>query len=283
MRRAALVCAAALTLAACSGGTDEPSAADELSVAEVSAADCAADLATVQAALTEFLTAEGTPAPDEAALVSAGYLDTESDAVDVAGGQVVAQVPECASAVPDAPVPTAPSGSAPLTAPATDVGEIVTGTEPVQMTTEAVLATMTELDIEAYGGRECATEIAAISVAAQRFIEREGRDPDDLAELADDLDREIALWDFDAENLVLVPADGSPCVDAFAAAATDPVDSCEAERADMQAAIDAFTAVNGAPPSDENQLVGAGLLPAPSESFDVVDGSAVAVPDSPCG
>lgn len=220
-----LLAVGALVLTACSGGDGEGTGGviEEnvvrpgiTAIDDASALSCDADVQAVGAALQSYELLEGAPAPDEQALVDAGYLRSPSELVDVVGGQIVAQDPGCAATLTATPIATAPSGSAPMTAPATDVGEIVTSVAPVQATTDEVLATMSEIDIESFGGIECATELAAISAAGQAFVAREGRNPDSLDELADDLDRTITLWTFDADRESLVPAAGSPCPDAFA-------------------------------------------------------------------
>jgi hypothetical protein len=177
-------------------------------IEQVPALACDADVQTVVVALESYETLEGVPAPDQQALVDGGYLRTASVLVDVVDGAIVVQNPDCGPAVAGAP--------APLTAPAIDVGEIVTSAAPLLTSTDEVLAAMSEADIAAYGGVVCATEIAAVSAAGQRFVTREGRNPESLDDLAGDLDREITLWDLDAERQILVPADGSPCLDAFA-------------------------------------------------------------------
>lgn len=212
----------ALVLTACSGGDGEGGVIEEnvvrpgiTAIDDASALACDGDVQAVGAALQSYEMLEGSPAADEQALVDAGYLRSPSELVDVVDGQVVAQNPDCAAALPAAPLATAPSGSAPMTAPATDVGEIVTSVDPLQSTTDQVLSTMSEIDIASYGGIECATEIAAISAAGQVFIAREGREPLSLDELANDLDRAITLWTFDTARQALVPADGSPCPDSF--------------------------------------------------------------------
>ena len=224
LRALGSVAAGLLVVAACSGGDDagdggairenvvEPGVT---AIEEASALACGADVDIVSTALQSYEMLEGSPAADETALVDAGYLREPSELVDVVEGRIVAQDPGCASAVPAAPAPvaTTPSGSTPLTAPATDLGQIVTSVAPIQQSTDEVLALMSDVEIETYGGIECATEIAAIIAAGQAFVAREGRNPDALDELADDLDREISLWTYDATRQSLVPAAGSPCPD----------------------------------------------------------------------
>jgi hypothetical protein len=205
-----------LALAACGGEDGEDGGVLEENVVrpgvtaidEAPTAACGQDLATLQLAVDTYATLEGSPAPNESALVGTGNLREESTLLDVIDGQIVAQDPAC-----DGVVPKITPTSTPMTAPATTIGDIVTSTEP--LTTDDVLATMTEADIEAYGGIECATEIAAVSAAGQAFVVREGRNPNSLDELSGDLDREIALWTFDPDAQALAPADASPCPDAF--------------------------------------------------------------------
>lgn len=79
-----------------------------------------------------------------------------------------------------------------------------------------VYATLTNDEIEQFGGPACAREIAVIIAAGERFITREGRDPESLEDLCADLDVEPRLWTFDAEADSIVPAAGSPCPDVSA-------------------------------------------------------------------
>lgn len=224
MRRAGTVLVAGLLLAACGGGEDGTGGVIEENVVrpgitaieQASVLTCDADIQAVEAALQSYEMLEGAAAPDEAALVEAGYLREPSELIDVVGGQIEAQNPDCAPAVPA----TVPTGSAPMTAPATDVGQIVTSIDPSLATADGVLATMSDAEIESYGGVECATELAVIIAAGETFFAREARQPASLEELTADLEQPITLWTFDAERQTLVPADGSPCTDV--AAATEP-------------------------------------------------------------
>lgn len=63
--------------------------------APAAAAGCAADRAALQAAVDTYLALEGSPPPDEDALVRAGLLREPSALHDVRAGQVVAQDPRC--------------------------------------------------------------------------------------------------------------------------------------------------------------------------------------------
>ena len=223
-RRTLPVGALALLLAACGGIDDGGGGGGGVleenvvrpgvtAIEQAPVAACGQDLATLQLAVDTYATLEGSPAPNESALVATGNLREESALLDVIDGQIVAQDPACDGVAPK----ITPSETA-MTAPATTIGDIVTSAEP--LTTDDVLATMNAADIEAYGGIECATEIAAVSAAGQAFNGREGRNPNSLDELAGDLDREIVLWTFDPDAQALAPADGSPCPDAFRAPAT---------------------------------------------------------------
>ena len=245
------------------------------------AAACGQDIAALTAALDSYATLEGAPAPNESALVATGYLREESELLDVIDGQIVAEDPACDDVVPKI-TPT----STPMTAPATIVGDIVTSTEPAPapMTTDEVLATMTEADVTAYGGVECATEIAAISAAGQAFIVREGRNPNSLDELAGDLDREIALWTFDAETQALAPAIGSPCPDVFRESAdAQQASICSSERATLEVAVEAYVAQEGTPPPGEQALVDAGFVRTLIDAYDLdAAGAVVPAADSPC-
>jgi hypothetical protein len=281
--RASFVIAGALALALAACGDGGGAIEDNVVRPGVTAlegaptAACGQDIAALTAALDSYATLEGAPAPDESALVATGYLRDESDLLDVIDGQIVAQDVACDDVVPKI-TPT----STPMTAPATTIGDIVTSTE--QMTTDDVLATMTEADVSAYGGVECATEIAAISAAGQVFIIREGRNPNSLVELSDDLDREITLWTFDGDAQALAPADGSSCPDAFRESAdAQQASICDSERATLEVAVEAYLAQEGSPPPDEQTLVDAGLIRTLIDAYDLDDtGTVVPAPDSPC-
>lgn len=55
-----------------------------------------------------------------------------------------------------------------------------------------------------------------------------------------------------------------------------PVAACGAEAASFATALEAYELLEGAPAPDEQALIDAGLLRAPSELWDVVDGELVA-------
>lgn len=209
----AIAVAGALVSGCASGDTDGSSADTAVPVTTPVDADTAArcdeDADALRAAIAAFEAAEGTPPESDAALVSTGHLDAESDLFEVVDGRIEASNNACKGSVPV----TAPSGSAPLTAPATELGQIVTDDE--LLTAADVFATMSADDVAAFGGEACALELADVFAAAERFIAREGSEPTSLDELAGDLEQPVRLWVLDAAGLRLVPAEGSPCPDVF--------------------------------------------------------------------
>jgi hypothetical protein len=65
------------------------------------------------------------------------------------------------------------------------------------------------------------------------------------------------------------------------AAASDA--GCDLDRSALAAAIEVFVALNGEPPTSEQDLVDAQMIVEPTENFDVDgDGEIVAQPGSPC-
>ncbi len=82
--------------------------------------------------------------------------------------------------------------------------------------------------------------------------------------------------------------DGAP-VEQAAVEVTDPgifdqvnAVTCDADRQTLEIAIDAFTAMEGRPPTDETELVG-NFIREPSNGFDISpQGMVVPAPGSPC-
>ena len=65
------------------------------------------------------------------------------------------------------------------------------------------------------------------------------------------------------------------------AAASDA--GCDLDRSALAAAIEVFLALNGEPPTGEQDLVDAQMIVEPSEYYDIdVDGEIVTPPGSPC-
>lgn len=210
-------------LAACGGGDDgDGGGAIEENVVEpgITAIDdatrlaCDGDADTLRAAIEQFELLEGSTPDSEAALVATGYLKEESERFDVVDGRLEAVDQACKGSVPA----TTPNGSVPLTAPATDLGQIITNDQV--LTAAEVFATMTADDIAAFGGEACARELADIFAAGEAFTAREGREPENLDDLESDLESPVTRWAYDGTDDRLVPADGSPCPDVFAESAT---------------------------------------------------------------
>jgi hypothetical protein len=206
-------------------------------------AECTAGRRTLEVAIEAFHAMNGAIPATEAELVEADILRDEiaTHDFDPATGEVF-QAPgaDCA------PPATAPDAS-------------VAGADPV--TAESIYADLEASGtVEAVGGPECARELAEIGAAGFRFVEREGRDPESLEELASDLDVEVELWLYDAEDETLLAAPGSGCIDLEQATAPDPVELCAADRNTMEVAVEAYVAqFGGAALPDEADLVGAGL------------------------
>lgn len=167
---------------------------------------CNADAATLNQAIEIYTELEGDPPADETALVDAGYLREPSKLFDVVDGQITPVDPGCGAI---GVVATTPSGSAPMTAPSTDIGELVTSTEP-PLTPEQMLAEFTPEEVAEVGGAECAGELASLFVAAQNYVADEGKDPETVDDVARYLDQPIDLWV--VEDGVLRPAPASGCV-----------------------------------------------------------------------
>ena len=237
---------------------------------------CDQNLAALQTAIQSYAMLEGAPPADEAALVEAEYLRGEVEGWDVVDGQTVATDAQCGD------VGATPANTAvPATAPATTIGQIVTDTE-APMTAEQILATLSDEQIMAFGGTECANELVAIAVAARRFVDEQGVDPPDMAALieAGYLTPAPVLWTFVDGDLVGV--EGSGCVDQEGT--SDPAQTCVAEAATLEVAREAYFAVNPEATLEPtvDDLVAAGLLREPAEGVYLVDGVVVPTLDGPC-
>lgn len=277
VRGAVAVIAAVALLAACGGDETTAGATAGNTVPAASAAstertapaptavattalvdeDCAMERNILSTSAQVYLERYGEFPASEAELVEADIIGEESEAYDlVPGTRDVVRVP-------GVPCP-APASEPPPTAP---------------LTVDDVLAEMGEDGIAFIGGPECAREFAEIALAGERFIAREGRDPESIEDLADDLAVEPELWIYDSRSQTLAPSEGSPCVDVFG---EDVLTECDAERKTLEVAVEAYVAQYGAPPASEDDLVG-DFLRQPVERFDL-DGSArvVATPGGPC-
>lgn len=225
----------------------------------VESPECPTSRKTIEFATEAFYAQYGRFPGSERELVEMELLREASGvySVDVDTGEI--------SRIPGVPCPEEPAPE--------------TSSDDDPLTVDRVLAELGEDGVAMIGGEECAREFAEIALAGDRFIAREGRDPESLDELAGDLEVELTLWSFDAEAETLVPAEGSPCVDVFS---PDDASTCEAERNTLQVAVEAYTAQYGAPPASEEDLVG-DFLREPIERFDL-DGSAqiVVAAGGPC-
>jgi hypothetical protein len=229
---------------------------------------CGTDGEAVRMAVESYTMLEGSPPPNEAALVATGYLREESELWDVVDGELVAAVADCGAANT-------------ITAPASEVGDIVTSTEPA-MSAEDLMATLTEEDIAEVGGLECAQELAGIAAAGMRFASERGEDPESIEQLLETgyLEQTPQLWALEDDDLQ--PADGSPCV-VPGQGDGEAVQSCESDLKTLEVAVEAYRAMLGAGQNpDEADLVAEGMLRGESDGFDVVDGEVIAVGDGPC-
>lgn len=232
-----------------------------------------------------------------ATLALAGCGDPEQDA---AGAQAPGAAATATAGDPTTPTTSAPTTSAPaITAPASTAVTVVpaagddeptgqtgadTGVAAEPMTADEFYADLGPETVELFGGEACARELSEIAAAAMRFEAREGREPDDLDELAGDLPTAPVLWAFDADREELVPAPGSPCPDLASATEQDPTDACEAGRKTLEVAREAYLAMigEGTEPT-EADLVAAGLLREELDDWDLAGGVPVPQPGSPCG
>jgi hypothetical protein len=210
------VLALVVGLAACNSASDEPGAIEDNVVAPgVTAIDrstalaCELDADTLRTALESFELVEGSPAESEAALVASGYLSDESELFDVLDGELIAVANSCKGEV----AVTTPTGETPASAPATELGQMVTDEDLLDAA--GVFDAMTPADVAEFGGEACARELADVFAAGQRFVARDGRPPTSLSDLASDLERDVTLWELDATGTILVPTDDSPCPDVF--------------------------------------------------------------------
>lgn len=244
-------------------------AATMVTVAEpTGTTDCEPYQKTLEVAIEAYVAMDGAYPATEADLVEAGFIREEIASHDfdpVTGDVFLAPGVTCAPPR-DTTLPS----------------ETATGIETVSA--ETIYADFEASDtVEAVGGPECARELAEIAAAGLVFIEREGRDPESLDELAGDLDVEIELWQFDPENETLLAAPGSGCVDLDQATPPGSDDVCTADRNTMQVAVEAYLAQFGSDElPDEADLLSARFLRVESDLYDVIDGEVIAVPGAGC-
>jgi hypothetical protein len=279
----ALAVGAAALLAACSeGGPIEENVVRPgiTAMEQASALTCNSDAEILRKGIEAYQLFENEPPADEAALVAAGFLREQSELHDVVNGQVTPVAVDCGGTGVAAVAPaTTPTGSAPLTAPPTDVGEIVTSTEP-PLTPEQMLAEFTPEEVAEVGGEACAGELASLFVAAQNYVAEQGVDPQTIEDIAAYLDQPIDLWVVQDGNLR--PVQGSGCTDINDTSAIQ-ADACHTEAMTLSVAREAYFAMSpNATEPTQADLLTAGLLREPLDGVDLSSGAIVAVPGGPC-
>ncbi|NNE11372.1 MAG: hypothetical protein HKN41_03920 [Ilumatobacter sp.] len=205
----ALVLALALVSSACAGvdGTERGAIRENVvepgitAIGEAREQACGLNATNLNTALETYLLLEGEPAPDEAALVSEGYLRSETEEWDVVDGVLVPEHPAC--------------GPVPDPEQVTSTIEIVTDAEPgpVTATVDELYATFTPEDISSMGGPACARQFAVVADGLARYIETTGIDPQGLEEIAEAglFEEPVTMWQVIDD--VLRPANGSTCRD----------------------------------------------------------------------
>jgi hypothetical protein len=277
MRGLALAAVGAAVLSACGGGgpIEENVVRPGITAMEqASALACSTDAEVLGKAIEAYVLFENDPPPDEAALIAAGFLREESTLHDVVDGQVVPVAVDCGgTGAPAAPATT------PMTAPSTDVGEIVTATEP-PLTPEQMLAEFTPDEVAEVGGQECAGELASLFVAAQNYVAEQGQDPETIEELAGYLDQPIELWVVQDGSLAAAPGSGCTNLDD---SPPDLAASCHADALTLTVAREAYLAQfgTGTEPTQAD-LVAAQMLRAAFDDVDLSNGAVVAVAGGPC-
>jgi hypothetical protein len=272
--------AAAAVFAACGGGgpIEENVVRPGITAMEqASALACSTDAEVLRKSIEAYVLFENDPPPDEAALIAAGFLREESTLHDVVNGQVVPVAVDCGGT--GVAPPTVPPGSAPMTAPSTDVGEIVTSTEP-PLTPEQMLSEFTPEEVAEVGGPECAGELASLFVAAQNFVAEQGKDPETIEELAGYLDQPIELWVVQAGSLAAAP--GSGCIN-LDDSPPDQAAACHSDAITLTVAREAYLVQFGtATEPTQADLVAAQMLREAFTDVDLNNGVVVAIAGGPC-
>ncbi len=143
-------------------------------------------------------------------------------------------------------------------------------------TPEELLADLSDEQIAAVGGIECATELSMIFSAAQHYIAEVGAEPQSLDDLYEQgyLTEPLMLLEMVGDQLR--PVEGSGCTDPGAGA------QCTADAGNLTLARLAYIAANPGTEPTQAELVADGLTPEASAVIDLVDGVVVAVPGGPC-
>ncbi|MEO6651586.1 MAG: hypothetical protein ABIP17_02910 [Ilumatobacteraceae bacterium] len=195
---------AAVVLPACAGvdGTERGAIRENVIEPGITAMDqsrelaCGTDARTLQTALDAYAALEGSPAPDEAALIASGFLREESPAWDVSGGILVPQSDSC--------------GPVPANATASTV-EIVT--EKATLTVAEVLSTFTTDDVASFGGDACAQQLAVVFAGVSSYVDATGTEPGtiDDVEAAGYFAVPVTMWQVVDDSIR--PVAGSGCLD----------------------------------------------------------------------
>ena len=223
---------------------------------------CGLNASMLRTAIDAYTMLEGAPPPDESALVP-DFLREQTTDWDVVDGELVAENPDC--------------GDPPEVTP---IDAIVTSTLP-NLTADEVLASFSQEQIDQIGGTECATELAEIFAAGERYVAEQAGEPQGLQDLVDAgyLAELPTLWQADGDELT--PTDGSGCADLTA---LDLEARCTAEARTIEVAYDASLAMNGdGSDPTEAGFVTDGLLRAELPLVDLGEGgAAIAAPGSGC-
>jgi hypothetical protein len=202
--------------------------------------------------------------------------DENSASPTVSSATTTPLVPTTASTTASPPEAVTTLAVPATTTPRTESTQSTRATDVSQLAEEN-LAGMTDQDIAAYGGLECATEAAWVFAAGKTFIDDAGRGPIDLDELyaSGYLTQPLVLYE--ADGAFIRPAPSSGCLDVFA-----PV-VCHNAFADVARARLAYLEANpGAAEPSQVELVEAGMLTDASVDVDLVGGEVVAVPGGRC-
>ena len=148
-------------------------------------------------------------------------------------------------------------------------------------TAKAILDQMPEGQVQAVGGVECATELATVLEAGQRYVAERDAAPESLDVLYDEgfIDEPATRWFVEGNELQ--PVEGSGCVSL--SAAQQVRDECQSAAATLRVAYEAYFAQTpGAPEPTQDDLVEAQLLREPFDIVDLEEGEVVATASGPC-
>jgi hypothetical protein len=276
--------AAALVAVATGCGGSDGAIADNVVEPGITAIDqaqvltCDTNLQALRTAIEAYTMLEGGSPANQGSLVDAGYLRGPLAGWDVVEGQILATDPQCGEVGV-----VATNTAVPATAPATTIGQIVTGTEP-PLSVDDFVALFTPEEIAAMGGQACVDELAMIAVAGQQHSLATGAEPESVQALVDGgyLSSTPTLWTVTDDELVAL--DGSGCVLPDSYSAESPDDPCVTEARTLQVAVEAYRAMHTDAEAKPNvdTLVAEGLLRDAPQGVYIVDGVIVPVIGGPC-